>query len=129
MLVLKKILSTILVTVLLVAVTGVSVSKHVCFSGKSFTCATDENCCKDKHSESKKNKCCSVEDFYFKADIVSTHDNIKHKVAPENFVSDFNYHFFGLLTAAFSLSHSALYKPPILGSSRSILLDSSRLTI
>lgn len=126
----KKTLSALLVAVLLVAVTGVSFSKHICLSGKTVTCAKSNKCCKDKHSDSRKNnKCCTVQDFYFKANIVSTHDKNNQKAFSQHFISVFQNHFFIPSLQTQCAGNDLCYKPPLLRSSRSILLDSSRLTI
>jgi hypothetical protein len=130
MIILRKILSALLVSILLVAITGVSFSKHVCLSGKSATCEKRDSCCKNKHSnDSQKSKCCTIQDFYFKANIVSTHDKSNHKFFPDNFVSIFQNHFFVAPLQRQYAQHNINHKPPLLQSGRSILLDSSRLTV
>ncbi len=127
MVTLKKILSALLISSLLVAVTGVSFSKHICLSGKSVACAKNKNCC--KHSDTRKNnKCCTIQDFYFKADIVSTQYKVNQKFFPENIIAVFHNHFF-ISSLQVQYARNDLIKPPLLRSSRSILLDSSRLTI
>jgi hypothetical protein len=128
MIALKKILSALLIVALLVAVTGVSFSKHVCLSGKSAVCGKSKSCCKGGHSENKKSRCCTIEKFYFKADIVTTHHIVKHKFFADNFLAFFHNHFF--VTSTQVQYGSILFlKPPLLQSCRSILLDSSRLTV
>ena len=130
MITLKKLLSALLVSILLIAVTGVSVSRHICLSGKSAACAKKESCCKDGHSGAMKNpKCCTVQDFYFKADIVSTHNNVNQKFFSEDFIAVFTNHF---LISPLQIQYAGsdfIHKPPLLRSSRTILLKSSRLTI
>ena len=129
MITLKKIFSVLLISILLVAVTGVSFSKHICFSGKAFKCVKNEDCCKSEHSGINKPTCCEVQDFYFKADIVSIHDNYGHKFFTDNFIVTLQNHFFISPSQVQPGKDDLNYKPPLLQSSRSILLDSSRLTV
>ena len=130
MVTLKKILSTFLMVALLVAVTGVSFSRHICLSGKSVACPKNNYCCKDRqHSAMKKMKCCAVQNFYFKANIVSTHDSVNQKFFPENFIAVFQNHFFISPSQFKYVASDLIPKPPLLRNSRSILLDSSRLTV
>src|SRR5687768_10721084 len=125
----KKILSALLVTILLVAVTGVSFSRHICLSGKSVVCEKNEGCCQSGHSVPEKSRCCTIEQFYFKADIVSTHDIVKHKFSTDNFIAFFHNHFFVAPSQIKHTGSDLIPKPPLLRSCRSILLDSSRLTV
>jgi hypothetical protein len=129
MTILKKILSTLLIAILLVAVTGVSFSKHVCLSGKSAVCAKSKSCCKSNHSENKKTKCCTIQDYYFKADLVTTHAIVKHKFSTDNFIAFFQNHFFIAPSQVQYAGSDLISKPPLLRSCRTILLDSSRLTV
>jgi hypothetical protein len=128
MITLKKILSALLIVTLLVAVTGVSFSRHVCLSGKSVACAKSKSCCKHSHPVNNKSKCCSVQDFYAKANIVTTHQIVKQKFSTDNFISFFQKLFF-VAPSQVQYSSNLIPKPPLLRSCRSILLDSSRLTV
>src|SRR5258705_1913459 len=128
MITLKKILSALFIVILLVAVTGVSFSKHVCLSGKSAACAKSGNCCKRPHPVNNKSKCCSIQDFYVKANIVTTHHIVKHKFSADNFIAFFQNHFF-IAPSQVPYSNDLIPKPPLLRSCRSILLDSYRLTV
>jgi hypothetical protein len=130
MVTLKKILSALLILVLLVAATGISFSRHVCISDKSAPCTKNMNCCKHEQAGAKKNlRCCSVRNFYFKANIVTTHYSIKYKFFPENFIAFFYNHFYISSSQVQYAGNDLIRKPPSLRSSRSILLDSSRLTV
>jgi len=126
----RRILSVFLIFILLVAVTGVSFSKHICLSGRSVACAKSMKCCMGKHSgAAKKTKCCTIQDFYFKANIVSTHSKTSQKFFPGNFVAVFLNQFFVLHSQTQYAEIGLIHKPPLLQSCRSILLDTSRLTI
>jgi hypothetical protein len=129
MTILKKILSSLLIAILLVAVTGVSFSKHVCLSEKSAVCAKSKSCCNGNHSENKKSKCCTVQDYYFKANLVTTHAIVKHKFFTDNFIAFFQNYFFVAPSQVQYAGSDLIPKPPLLQSCRSILLDSSRLTV
>ena len=79
----KHISSIFLLTVFLLATTGVSISKHVCeLTGHAdvafFTVEDFTGCCeKDKDCTSSSNEkpgCCSDEQNYVKADIIKKHE-------------------------------------------------------
>ena len=128
MIAVKKILSALLIAALLVAVTGVSFSRHVCLSGKSVACAKSKSCCKRNHPVNNKSKCCSIHDFYVKANIVTTHQIVKQKFSADNFIAFFQKHFF-VAPSQVHCGSDLIPQPPLLRSCRSILLDSSRLTV